>query len=79
MIDLIFITHSPKDVPPSLWQYASNIFVGATDQLFSKSQVQTFSSEKIIEVQREVNGYFLKAKVRNDQSHYGVFRRVVVG
>jgi hypothetical protein len=78
MLDMIFVVHSPADVPPRVWGFASTIWVGATDALVNKSQVRTASADRIIQVQEKVNRDFLSAKGRNDGSHYGLFKMVRV-
>lgn len=79
MIDVYFVVHSPKDVPPNLWQFTSNVWVGATDALYSKSQANTASAEIIINTQKDVNSLFMRAKAKNNGSHYGIFKLVRVG
>ena len=76
MLDMIFVVHSPSDVPPRLWGFASTAFIGATDALVNRSQVKTHSAERIIEVQQRVNEAFREAKERGDNSHYGIFKMV---
>jgi len=76
MLDLFFVVHSPSDVPPRVWGFASTCFVGATDALVNKSQIKTHSADRIIEAQEAVNDLFRKAKERGDNSHYGIFKRV---
>jgi hypothetical protein len=76
MLDIIFVVHSPADVPPRVWGFTSTVWVGATDALVNKSQVRTSSADRIIETQEEVNRIFRAAKARGDNTHYGLFRRV---
>ena len=76
MLDMIFVVHSPSDVPPRLWGFASTAWIGATDSLVNKSQVRTHSADRIIEVQHEVNEAFKKAKLKGDGGHYGIFKMV---
>jgi len=61
MLDMIFVVHSPSDVPPRLWGFASTAWIGATDALGNRSQVKTHSAGRIIEVQQRVNEAFRKA------------------
>ena len=76
MLDQFFVVHSPSDVPPRLWGFASTAWIGATDALVNKSQVKTHSAERIIAVQHQVNEAYRKAKAKGDNSHYGIFKRV---
>jgi ABC-type oligopeptide transport system ATPase subunit len=76
MLDQFFVVHSPSDVPPRLWGFASTAWIGATDALVNKSQVKTHSAERIISVQHQVNEAYRKAKAKGDNSHYGIFMRV---
>ncbi len=76
MLDLFFVVHSPVDVPPRIWGFASTVFVGATDALVNKSQVRTASADAIIQAQLEVNDKFRMAKERDNGSHYGIFKKV---
>lgn len=76
MLDIIFVVHSPADVPPRVWGFTSTVWVGATDALVNKSQVRTSSADRIIKTQEEVNRIFRAAKARGDNTHYGLFRRV---
>jgi len=48
MLDMIFVVHSPSDVPPRLWGFASTAWIGATDALVNRSQVKTHSAAHII-------------------------------
>jgi|AntRauTorckE5430_2_1112549.scaffolds.fasta_scaffold65660_1 hypothetical protein len=76
MLDMIFVVHSPADVPPRVWGFTSTVFVGATDALVNKSQVRTSSADYIIEVQKKVNKLFLERKAKNNATHYGLFKKV---
>ena len=76
MLDQFFVVHSPSDVPPRLWGFASTVWVGATDSLVNKSQVKTHSAEQVIAIQHQVNEAYRKAKSKGDNSHYGIFKRV---
>jgi hypothetical protein len=76
MIDIFFVVHTPTDVPPRIWGFASTVFVGATDALVNKSQVKTHSADAVIQAQHEVNELFRQAKERGDGSHYGIFKRI---
>ena len=76
MLDLIFVVHSPADVPPRVWGSATTVFVGSTDSLVNKAQVKTDSAPRIIEIQKFVNEQFRKAKAKNNGSHYGIFQIV---
>lgn len=76
MLDLFFVCHTPTDVPPRIWGFASDVFVGATDALFPKGRIHTHSAEQIIEAQRIVNETFRRRKDLGDGSHYGIFARI---
>lgn len=76
MLDLVFVVHTPSDVPPPVWGFTSTVFVGATDSLVNKSQIKTDSANRVIEAQREINDLYRKAKAKNDGSHYGLFKMV---
>jgi hypothetical protein len=80
MLDLFFVVHSPSDVPPRVWGFSSTVFVGSTASLLKPSQasIDTESVQKINEAQRYVNKLFRERKVRNDNSHYGLFKVVQV-
>ncbi|MEO0339713.1 MAG: hypothetical protein AAF242_10910 [Bacteroidota bacterium] len=73
MLDLFFVVHSPTDVPPRVWGFATSVFVGATDALIDPRQVKTHSAQRIMEIQQEVNEHFRAAKQLGNQSHYGLF------
>ena len=76
MMDLFFVVHTPSDVPPRVWGFTTTAFVGATDALVNKSQIKTDSADRVIEAQKAINELFRKAKSKNDNSHYGLFKRV---
>jgi ABC-type cobalamin/Fe3+-siderophores transport system ATPase subunit len=78
MLDLFFVVHSPSDVPPRVWGFASTVFVGSTASFLKPSQasIDTESVHKIVAAQRSINQAFRKAKARNDNSHYGLFKMV---
>jgi len=76
-IDMYFIAHSPTDVPKQIWMYSYDTFVGATSAMFAKSQVQLGHADEIIEAQRKVNAEFRRRKAQNNNSHYGLFIRVI--
>ena len=76
MLDMVFVVHSPSDVPPRLWGFTTTAWIGATDALVNRSQVKTHSAGRIIAAQEEVNELFRKAKARGDGSHYGLFKMV---
>jgi ABC-type oligopeptide transport system ATPase subunit len=76
MLDMIFVVHSPTDVPPRVWGFTTTVWVGATDALVNKSQVKTSSADEIIAAQQYVNKVFRAAKQRGDNSHYGLFKKV---
>lgn len=76
MLDLFFVCHTPTDVPPRIWGFASDVFVGATDALFPKGRIFTHSADQIIEAQRVVNENFKRCKDLGDGSHYGIFARI---
>lgn len=76
MLDLFFVVHTPSDVPPRVWGFASTVFVGATDALVNKSQIKTDSADRIIEAQKEVNQLYRQAKAKGDNSHYGLFKMI---
>lgn len=78
MLDHIFVVHSPTDVPVKMWNNISDVFVGATDAMVNKSQVKTHSADRIIEMQHQVNEAFRIAKEKEDDSHYGLFKRISV-
>lgn len=77
MLDLFFVVHSPADLPPRLWGFYSTAWIGATDALFSKSRLNTHSADKLIQAQKIVNDKFRTAKMKGDNSHYGIFKRVI--
>jgi nucleoside-triphosphatase THEP1 len=76
MLDLVFVVHTPSDVPPRVWGFTSTVFVGATDSLVNKSQIKTDSADRVIEAQREINELYRQAKAKGDNSHYGLFKMV---
>lgn len=76
MLDLFFVCHTPSDVPPRIWGFASEVFVGATDALFPKGRIHTQSADDVIEAQRRVNAAYRERKAKEDGSHYGIFQRV---
>ena len=78
MADIYFVTHSPKDVPPQMWQHVSFVFVGPTDTMLDKSVYKSSSHGKIIEAQEKVNELYQKALLKGDKSHFGIFKRVVL-
>lgn len=80
MLDLFFVVHSPSDVPPRVWGFASTVFVGSTASFLRPAQasIDTESVNKIVAAQHSVNDAFRKAKAKNDASHYGLFKMVQV-
>lgn len=76
-IDLFFVAHSPLDVPKQVWQYSYNVFVGATAAMFNASQVKLGHADEIIAAQKKVNAEFRRRKALGNNSHYGLFIRVI--
>lgn len=76
MLDLYFVVHTPSDVPPKVWGFASTIWVGSTDSMLDKGQIKIGSADRIIAAQQQVNEVFLKAKAKKDNSHYGIFKKI---
>lgn len=75
-IDPYFVVHTPSDVPPRVWGFASTVFVGATDSLASRKQISTDSLNAVVAAQVRVNEAFRKAKALNNYSHYGLFIKI---
>ena len=77
MLDLYFVVHAPTDVPPRIWAFYKTAFIGATDALFPKGRIATGSADRILAAQKRVNDAFRIADAKNDNSHYGLFIKVV--
>ena len=76
MLDLFFVAHAPPDIPRGVWRFNYTIWIGATDAAFDKNQLKTFSADRVIEIQRQVNQAYKKAEMKGDESHYGIFKWV---
>lgn len=77
MLDPVFIAHAPPEIPRRVWAYNYTLWIGATDMKFDKSQIGSFSADKILSAQEQVNKLYSDAVRKNDGSHYGIFKWVV--
>lgn len=75
-ISMMFVLHTPTQVPPEVWGHARYAWVGKTSKLIKPSSFPTDNPEQFLEVQQTVNKLFEKAYAKQNKSHYGLFKRV---
>lgn len=73
--DIIVIAHSPKDIPPQVWQYNKLTFVFHTDATFRNADLPIQSAGEIRQAQERVRDRYYAAK-RAGKPLYGIFEIV---
>lgn len=75
--DVIFVFHSPNQVPPAIYDHSKYVIVGYTKRLISNSRKELMKFEEIKEVQQKVNAAYKKAKQSNKKL-YGIFKTIEI-
>ncbi len=74
MLDLLFVCHSPDDVPNQIYNHTNALIVMPTEVLFNKASVKIGQASAIIAKQKELNTRYQQALVsKNKNARFGIY------